>query len=287
MAIGAVVALWRYPVKSMLGEELDAVAVTERGLLGDRAYALIDRVTGKVASAKHPRLWARLLACRAAVTASPAPGASTLPVRIALPDGRAVVAGRDDADAALSAALGRAVALSATAPAAAQTDRYWPDIEGLPLRETVTAGAIGQAAPAGTFFDHAPVHLLTTATLDRLRALYPAGRFAARRFRPNLVVAPAGGADGFVENGWVGRTLLVGDGVRLRVTDPSPRCVVTTLPQAGLPQDIGILRAVVAHNRPPIPALGGKALPSAGVYAVVERGGTVHHGDPVRFAGGG
>jgi uncharacterized protein YcbX len=102
--------------------------------------------------------------------------------------------------------------------------------------------------------------------------------------RPNLLVAPAADANGFVENAWVGRTLLVGEEVRLRVTDPSPRCVVTTLPQADLPRDLGILKAVVAENRAPIPALGGHELPSLGVYVVVERGGTVRRGDPIRLA---
>ena len=278
MIIGIVVALWRYPVKSMLGEELDVAAVTERGLRGDRAYALVDRTTGKVASAKHPRLWGRLLACQAAGAPSP---------RISLPDGCAVVAGQDDVDDILSAGLGRAVTLAATPPAAAEMERYWPDIDGLQLRDAVTAGPIGLGAPVGTFFDYAPLHLLTTATLDRLRALQPAGRFEVPRFRPNLVVAPTGEATGFVENDWVGRTLLVGDEVRLRVTDPTPRCVVPTLPQVGLPRDEGILRTVAKHNRPPVPALAGRALPSAGAYAVVEQGGTIRRGDTIRLAGGG
>jgi len=280
--IGGVVDLWRYPVKSMGGEQLAAVALTARGLSGDRAYALIDRITGKVASAKHPRLWGGLLACHAAVGGQPPPDASAPPVRITLPDGRVLDAGQDDVDAALSALLGRAVALAAAAPDGAQIERYWPDIDGLSLRDTVTSGAIGFGAPPGTFFDYAPVHILTTATLDRLRALYPTGQVDVRRFRPNLVVTPADGAEGFVENTWVGRTVLIGDTLRLRVTDPSPRCVVPTLPQADVPRDMGILRAVVAHNRPPIPALGGARQPSLGIYAVVEQGGTIRHGDPIR-----
>ena len=287
MADGAVFALWRYPIKSMLGEELDDALVTARGLRGDRAYALIDQASGKVASAKLPRLWGQLLACRAIVAAWPDPDGPRPAIRLTLPDGRAVTTTDDDIEATLSAALGRAVTLAATAPDGAETERYWPDVEGLPLREAITSGAFGLGAPPGTFFDYAPVHLLTTATLDRFRALYPDGHFADRRFRPNLVVAPAPGADGFVENGWVGRTLAIGAEVRLRVTDPAPRCVVTTLPQADLPRDIGILRTVAAHNRPPIPALGGALLPSAGVYATVERGGTIRRGDTVRFVGSG
>jgi uncharacterized protein YcbX len=284
MNIGTVACLWRYPVKSMLGEELDAAAIGERGLAGDRAFAVVDRATGKVASAKHPRLWGQLLTCYARIAAPPDRDASAA-VLVILPDGRSVVAGDPTADVMLSAALGREVTLAATVPATAELEKYWPDLDGMPFRDTLTTGAIGLGAPPGTFFDYAPIHLLTTATLDRLQTLYPAGRFAPRRFRPNLVITPANGADGFVENNWVGQTFLIGQEVRLRVIDPTPRCVVTTLPQADLPRDIGILKTVAAHNRTPIPALAGEVMPSVGVYAVVEQRGTVRRGDPIRLSG--
>jgi uncharacterized protein YcbX len=279
----AVVALWRYPVKSMLGEELNAAALTERGLVGDRAYALVDRATGKVASAKNPRKWGTLFDCRATFVAPPQPGAPP-PVRIELPDGRVVTSGTDDVDGALSELLGREVALKAIAPEAPSLEEYWPDIEGLAHREAVTDEGIGFGAPAGTFFDAFPLHLVTTATLDRLRALYPTGRFEVRRFRPNLVVATANGEEGFVENGWVGRSVAVGEGVRLRVTGPCPRCVMTTLPQADLPRDVGILRTAADHNRVPIPAFDDDPMPSVGVYAAVERSGPIQRGDTVRLA---
>lgn len=281
MDVGIVAALWRYPVKSMLGEDLTAAPVTDRGLAGDRASALRDRATGKIASAKLPRLWGRLLACRAAFAVPPLPGSPLPPVRIRLPDGRPIAS---DHAAAAAALFDRDIELVSDAPAGAEIDRYWPDIDGLAARDAVTAGPLARAAPPGTFFDHAPLHLPTTATLRRLRELAPEGDFDPSRFRPNLLVELPADATGFVERDWVGRRRLVGDAVRLRVTDPSPRCVVTTLPQAGLPRDLGILRTVVAHGRAPIPALGGHALPSAGVYAVVERGGTVRRGDPIRLA---
>ena len=63
--LGAVVSLWRYPVKSMMGEELDSAELRDRGLLGDRAYAVLDSSTGKVASAKNPAKWPGLFAFRA------------------------------------------------------------------------------------------------------------------------------------------------------------------------------------------------------------------------------
>ena len=88
--VGTIRALWRFPVKSMLGEELDAVDLSEGGVVGDRAYALVDRETGKVASAKHPKLWPDLLACRAAFVEPPRPGDELPPVRIELADGSSV-----------------------------------------------------------------------------------------------------------------------------------------------------------------------------------------------------
>jgi MOSC domain-containing protein len=280
---GAVAAIWRYPVKSMRGEQLDAVSVTERGLAGDRAFALIDWASGKVASAKHPRLWGRLPLCSAVLTTSPE-FTDTAPIlRITLPDGRTVTGG-EEAESLLSALVEREVALSAEPPAAAEIDRYWPDIDGLFLRDTITSGAIGAGAPPGTFFDHAPVHLITTASLAHLQSLYAEGHVDVRRFRPNLVIGSPAETEGFAENEWVGQTLLIGDQVRLRITDPVPRCVIPTLAQADLPQDIGILRAIAAYNRPPIPALGGVTQPCLGVYAVVEQGGRVRLHDQIRPA---
>lgn len=264
--VGSIAALWRYPVKSMQGEELNATEVTERGLLGDRAFALIDRDDGKVATAKNPRKWPHLFDFRAAFV-EPPQGQETLPsLRITLPDGTSLTSEQSNPDDALSAALGRSVSLRSAVPDQTVLEEYWPDIEGLPRKDTVT----DEAMPPGTFFDLATVHLLTTSTLNRLRELYPGGRFEVRRFRPNVVVTTSE-ESGFVEESWVGRTLSLGDGVHLRITGPCPRCVMTTLPQSDLPRDPGILRAAVQHNQGHV-----------GVYASVLRGGVVRRGDVIR-----
>lgn len=252
----------------MQGEELNAVGVSERGLLGDRAYALVDASDGKVVSAKNPKKWPNLFDFYATFPESVPEDGSPPPVRITLPDGTVVVGPGDEADRLLSAALSRAVTLRSAAPAKPVLEEYWPDMEELPHRDTVT----DEAMPAGLFFDAAVVHLLTTATLDRLRELYPQGRFEARRFRPNIVVASAGEEKGFVENDWVGRTLVLGEQVRLKVTGPCPRCVMTTLPQADLPRDPEILRTAARHNRAYV-----------GVYASVIRGGRLRRGESVRL----
>lgn len=279
--VGTVSSLWRYPVKSMIGEELTATEVTDRGLLGDRAFALVDRSSGMIASAKNPPKWGKLFDFQAAFVQPPRRG-DAAPVRMALSRGGFLQSDARDVNEVLSRELGRDVALMAAAPEAPSLEEYWPDIEGLAHREMVTDEAIALGAPAGTFFDFSALHLLTTATLDRLREVYPRGRFEARRFRPNLVIEPISGDDGFVENGWVGRTLVIGEEVRINILIPCPRCVMTTLPQGDLPKDPGILRAAAQHNKVLIAPLG-QAMPSVGVYASVQREGTIRRGDSVRM----
>lgn len=269
----SVVALWRYPVKSMLGEELNAAEVTERGLVGDRQFAVVDAATGKVAGAKNPRKWSNFFDFRAAYVEPPQRRSKLPAVRLTLPDGTVVTSEQPDLAQILSNALGREVAFAEARhdeeSSGAQAEEYWPDIDGLDFRDTVTDFEL----PAGTFFDLAVVHLLTTATVDQLRALYPEGRFEVRRFRPNIVVSTGPDQGGFVENDWIGRTIAIGDEVRLHISGPCPRCVMTTLRQGDLPKDAGILRTAAQHNHA-----------NVGVYADVIAGGTMRRGDLVTVA---
>ncbi|HEY8134151.1 MAG TPA: MOSC N-terminal beta barrel domain-containing protein [Thermoanaerobaculia bacterium] len=277
---GAVVSLWRYPVKSMIGEELNAARLSDYGLLGDRAYALIDHSDGKVATAKNPRKWPALFAFAANFIERSDSSPQASAVRIRLPDGTVVTGDQSDVNQVLSKSINREVTLAAiereggarsSVPAfpTARSEEYWPDIDGLDHRDAVTDFEL----PTGTFFDCATVHLLTTATLDRLRQFYPHGRFEVQRFRPNIVVKPAERTQTFVEDSWIGHTLAVGDEVRLNVSGPCGRCVMTTLAQGDLPMDSGILRTAVQQNRA-----------NVGVYATVVRGGTIRCGDRVRLS---
>src|SRR5205823_13203951 len=120
-----------------------------------------------------------------------------------------------------------------------------PNIEGLTHKDAVTDEPI----PEGTFFDAAVVHVLSTTTIDVLRAAYPEGRFEVRRFRPNVVLHTASKREDFIENGWADGALAIGSQVCLNVTGPCPRCVMTTLPQGDLPPDLGILKTAVRHNK--------------------------------------
>ncbi len=269
-SIGNVVSIWRYPVKSMMGEELNSSYITERGLIGDRVYAIIDQQTGKVASAKNPGKWGKLFDFRAAFIDSPQTVENIPPVRITLPDGSQIFSNHDEIDRTLSKVLGREVSVMKASLEKPSYEEYWPDIEGLAQREIVT----DEAMPPQTFFDVAVIHLLTTSTIDRLRELYLGGRFEIRRFRPNIVVESASEEKDFIENSWVDKKVAIGEDIVLKVIGPCTRCVMITLPQGDLPKDLGILRTVAKYNQV-----------HAGVYASVHRGGTIRRGDIVLLEG--
>jgi uncharacterized protein YcbX len=167
----------------------------------------------------------------------------------------------------------------------------WPDIDGLAPEDFIQGTRVGESeqaevvsgipmgmlAPAGTFMDVSPLHLLTTATLARLSELEPQASFDPRRYRPNVLVELEG--TGFVENDWVGGDVRLGDEVVASVSIPTMRCVMTTLAQDDLPADRATLRTIARHNRIAIPNLGTWAC--AGVYATVSTPGTITLDTPV------
>jgi len=279
MSSYAISSLWRYPVKSMAGEEVEAVDVTAAGLTGDRAYALVDTANGKVGSAKSVRKFGGLLKSQARFVTPPATGAPAPPVRITLVDGAVCRSDQPDLDAVLAAAFGPQVSLVSAAPSGLMLE-FAAGTLGGKFAET-TELPVASAAPPGRLFDYACVHLITTATLRRLAAEYPGGQFAIQRFRPNLVVE-CGEVSGFVENSWAGRTLAIGPDLVLNVSIPCPRCVMTTLPRTDLPLDPGILRTAAQLNKLDLGDFG--SLPCVGVYADVVKPGRIERGDPVRLA---
>lgn len=280
---GTVTSLLRFPVKSMLGEELPEATLDPRGVVGDRRYALIDVETGKVVSVKRPKRWLRIFELRATT------GAGEGTVAVAFPDGDRFDIDDDRLPDRLSSFLGRPVTVADVPPPEATFDESWvPELKegaepyfGAPSRDEhdepdlIDAG--GFMGPNGNFFNFGAVHLVTTGTTRRLAHLAPTSRFDPHRFRPNLVVETD--EDGFVETAWQGRRLRIGE-VVLAVSFTVPRCVMTTLPQGELPGDAGVLRAITEHNR--VDCFGtGTAYPCVGVYADVVEGGVIRAGDPV------
>ncbi|QKW22092.1 MOSC domain-containing protein [Kitasatospora sp. NA04385] len=253
-----IAALHRHPVKSLLGEETARARIDEHGLDGDRRHALLDLTDGRIASAKEPRTWRRLLTLRAQRTDGG--------VRITGPDGAELD------EAGISALLGRPVRLIGERPPGAVLHRSVPEqvlAAGVDAEVEHTVQEFGGAAAPGSFFDFAPLHLVTTASL--------AGAPAAR-YRPNLVVD--GGAGPWNENAWIGRELAVGPELRLRVIAATPRCAIPALAHGALAADPEALRRPARDNRVrPLP--GMPPLPCLGAYAQVLTPGTVEVGDAV------
>lgn len=266
-SMDVVAVLRRFPVKSMQGERLESTTIGERGVLGDRVLAVVDRASGQVVGGKTPDLGRRLLACRASFTAAPRVGHALPPVAIELPDGSRIRSDSDGVDRLLTAYFGQAVSLVSAAPTqSALVAKRGEFLEGAGL----------SPVELGSLLDLLPVSVVTTSTLDRLGAARPATRFDERRFRMNVVVASR--AAGFVENTWPGRGLQLGEGVRLRVAIPVPRCALTTMAQEELPRDPAVLRTVARENSVEI---AGRPYPCVGVYATVEAVGEIRTGDVV------
>lgn len=275
--IGVIGELRRYPVKSMLGERLEQVKVLTRGLSGDRVCALIDGETRKVASAKMPRRFRRLLECSA--TYRDDSGA----VAIMTPQGPL---DPTDAGAAeiLSRFLDRQVTIAFTRPAGLEVDRANPE-EVAAGRDENGPGKmvleIGMGAPEGGFFDAFPIHFITTASLKRVAEVSLAKTPEPVRFRPNFVIDSVG-LDAFAENGWSGAVLAVGRSLRLRVAFASPRCAVPTLAHGAIGPDPKLTLEIAKLNRYPVLDMG--PLPCLGAYAQIEEPGEVALGDEVRLA---
>jgi uncharacterized protein YcbX len=143
----------------------------------------------------------------------------------------------------------------------------------------VTEFPLAGGAHEGAFFDYGCIHLISSSTLDHFQKMYPESHFDERRFRPNLVIHSD--SEPFIENSWVGRTIMIGDELMLRVSIPCPRCISVTLAQDDLPRDPSILRAIVEQNMCDLGDFG--KLPCAGVYAEVVKAGHIRSGDTLRF----
>lgn len=283
MIVGRIAEIWRHPVKSMEGEGVQRASLGVNGILGDRVWAVRDEERGGIRGAKKIPA---LMTCKARYAAEPKAGEVSVP-EIVLPGGGNLRADAADASARLSAALGHKVTLCPLEPASnlAHYQRGAPDHadvmtelrsifgrdpdEPLPDFSHFPPEIMQYESPPGTYFDVHPLHLLTDATLRRLRALAPASVIDVRRFRPNLVIETGG--EGFVEAGWTGRELRIGR-ARIEVGHPCPRCVMITHGFADLPRDPGLMRTVVRE-----------ADQNVGSYATVAQPGEIRVGDPVEL----
>jgi uncharacterized protein YcbX len=273
--IGTVQSIWQYAVKSMNGMMLDQANITTGGIHGDRAYALLDLSNHKVASAKFPKKWGKLLELSAAFVKQPKQSDQLPPVRITSTEGLDVLSTDNNVDKLLSDYVGRSVKLTSSRPSSVSLERLDP------LESDETILDIGDLMLKNKFSDYADVHILTTATLQQLSSLAPDLQFDERRFRPNFVIETLSDITGFAENDWVGKTVVIGDSVQFKITDPTPRCSIPTLSNGTFPKDFKILKTIVDNNMLEVPLLEDKVLPCAGVYGFLVQSGMVSINDPV------
>jgi uncharacterized protein YcbX len=241
--------LWQYPVKSMQGLEVDEMSLGLSGVLGDRAYAFIDVATGEIASAKQSKHFGPLLECRASFL-HPLAEDGAPPIEVTFPDGTVV---RTDGDG------GKELASRAS--------DY--------LRRQVRF--VKAERDALGFVDLAHVHLLAASTLSQLADEHSEGGWDPRRMRPNVLVDDHGMAA--TEDDWLSCNVHLGEQAVVHLAISTPRCVMTTLPQPGLPKDAAILKAIARLGLKDLPFFGQSAC--AGWYADIVSPGVVRRGDPI------
>jgi uncharacterized protein YcbX len=246
-----VVGINRYPVKSLQGERLREVVVDDLGLEGDRRWGIVDAASGKVWSAK--RLGGLLGGSAVSTLDGP---------HITLPDGDEIEPDDPARDQKLSAWLGAEVRLQEAAPAD-------PAIYEASLQLDPDVDVFDMPMTPGRYLDLSPVHLVTTASLRAAANSHPEGNWTTDRFRPSIVVEADG--DDFLENGWIGQKVRVGE-VEIDVILPTVRCVMTTRvqPTRDIERDTAIFTTLRDVNQQ-----------NLGVYANVTAPGTVRLDDPV------
>jgi uncharacterized protein YcbX len=243
-ALGTVSQLWRYPASSLAGERQDAMSVAQAGIEGDRMFGLVDTSDNEIARPDREAKWHKVPRIRTRLT-------NEHGLEIAVPGGGWLSAPGAECDRAVSAYLGFPASLRPFG------------------RENAPAAYAGPMTQAR--YNKAPIHLLTTASLARLKALHPNGAADPRRFRPNIVIDMADVEGSFPETEWIGRKLAIGD-LHLTISEPCRRCGFTIIAQDGFDHDPAILRNLVRHNAH-----------NLGVYCTVDQPARVEIGAAMRF----
>ena len=305
MHIGTIKEIWRYPVKSMAGEQLESTTVDSLGIPGDRGWALRDETTGEITNGKRFPL---LMQCAARYRSEPV-GATIPAVDITLPDGSTTATDAVDINERLSELLGKPVTLWPRLPAndlehyrrkskaarvlgrLAKVRAFRSSLpaltsfgitnkelramfsrepnEPVPDLSILPPELMEFTSPPGTYFDAYAIHLLTTSSLKMMQRLNTEANWDRRRFRPNFLIESE--LNGFIESEWISQRLLIGSAV-VQCQILTVRCGMTTHAQKDLPKDPSVLRTIVRD-----------ADQNLGIYANVAVPGAVKVGDSVEI----
>jgi len=256
----------------MGGEFLDTTFVDENGVEGDRIFALKELETGFIVSAKNPKKWKAIIELEAFL--------ENEKIKIRQIKTGQVFDNENDIINLIEKLTARKVSLVSNS-----NQQEIREADRSPIEQTgsiINQEPLASASKVGHFFDFAPIHLMTTSSLNEIKKHYPKGKFDIERFRPNLLI-DTGNKTGFVENEWLGKTLQIGTDLQIKIIEPCPRCVVTTLKQGELEKDHEILKTIVQHNQVEshtyYPGTLFKGV--LGVYGIIEKSGEIIRGDDV------
>lgn len=280
--------IWRYPVKSFTGEQIESTVISHYGIPFDRYWAVRDSETKDILSARQVGI---LMQFSARFLETPGEGRAI--AEIGFPDGAAMATDDERLDTKLSDVLGRHVTLSQVRPET--DDSYYkrdvaPEITpeilradfGLQDDEPLSSFTPENAAESGysdtwmayrsrpgTHFDTSTLHILTHASLAHMRSLVPDAVVDVRRYRPNLLLSHGNDIEGPVEFDWVDQSLRIGE-TEMTVTCRTIRCIMSTREQRDLPRASKLMRALVRNTNQRL-----------GVSAEVVTTGRISVGDSV------
>ena len=277
MTTYSVAELWRYPVKSMGGERVESLELRVSAVVGDRRWAVRNTETGKIASAKRPRPYGRLLEWSASTIADGR-------VIVTAPEGWEFTVGSGDLDGALTDALGEPVRVVEVEEGREETyGSEWPEIPGTVLSDVEIDLPVAVLTEKTSFVDASAVHIIVNQSMTHLASLLDGVKLGVRRFRPNIVLDAHDdtGSGEFADLAWKDLDIKVGD-AELRIADATPRCVMTTLAQPGYEQAKGVLQVLAAAARKDFDF---GAFACFGTNAEVTAAGTIHVGDTLIVPG--
>ena len=277
MTTYSIAELWRYPVKSVGGERVGSLELRVSAVVGDRRWAVRNIETGKIASAKRPRPYGRLLEWSASTIADGR-------VVVTSPEGREFAAGSGELDAALTEVLGEPVQVVEVEEGREETyGSEWPEIPGTVLSDVEIDLPVAALTEKTSFVDASAIHIIVNQSMTHLASLLDGVKLGVRRFRPNIVLDAHGdiGSGEFADLAWKDLDVKIGD-AELRVADATPRCVMTTLAQPGYDQAKSVLQVLAATARK---EFDFGAFACFGTNAEVTAAGTVNVGDMLTIPG--
>ncbi|GAB5471908.1 MAG: MOSC domain-containing protein [Maribacter sp.] len=274
--IGTIESIFRYPIKSLGGEKLLDALIDQNGVEGDRYFAFKDCESGFIVSCKHPTKWGGIIELSATINKG-----NSIVVK---DSDEKIITGKEEIESKIRELTSRKVELISVKD---NLGRQYREADRSNIDEvgaTIKQEPLSIVGNETHFFDFAPLHLITSSSLDYINMFYSKGDFNVQRFRPNLFIKTAN-SNKFEENEWIGKKIRIGHNLEIKIVEPTPRCVLTTLKQGELEKDRKILKTIAQNSSAKrFTFFPGETLKGTlGVYSIVLKKGSVKVGDKVQL----